>query len=63
MNWFYSRAHAKAIIEAWRKHYNEVRPHSGLGYKTPMEFMPEWKKNQPTGPASSHEVGLKKPDR
>jgi putative transposase len=22
MNWFYSRANAKVIIELWRKHYN-----------------------------------------
>lgn len=42
MNWFYSRAHAKVIIEAWRKHYNAVRPHSSLDYKTPLEFMSEW---------------------
>jgi putative transposase len=42
MNWFYSRAHAKVIIEAWRQHYNEVRPHSSLDYKTLLEFMSEW---------------------
>ena len=42
MNWFYSRAHAKVIIEAWRQHYNAVRPHSSLDYKTPLEFMSEW---------------------
>ena len=42
MNWFYSRAHAKVIIEAWRQHYNTVRPHSSLDYKTPLEFMSEW---------------------
>ena len=23
------------IIETWRRHYNEVRPHSSLGYLTP----------------------------
>ena len=32
---FYSMVEAKAIIEQWRKHYNEVRPHSSLGYKPP----------------------------
>jgi len=26
------------MIETWRKHYNEVRPHSSLGYLTPHEF-------------------------
>jgi putative transposase len=37
--WFRSRAEAKVIIETWRRHYNEVRPHSSLGYLTPNEFM------------------------
>jgi hypothetical protein len=27
------------IIEAWRRHYNEVRPHSSLSYLTPNEFV------------------------
>jgi putative transposase len=38
LEWFRSRAEAKVIIEAWRRHYNEVRPHSSLGYLTPNEF-------------------------
>jgi putative transposase len=38
MEWFLSRAEAKVIIEAWRRHYNEVRPHSSIGYLTPAEF-------------------------
>jgi putative transposase len=38
LEWFRSRAEAKAVIEAWRRHYNEVRPHSSLGYLTPNEF-------------------------
>ena len=38
-HWFTSLAEAKAIIEAWRRDYNHVRPHSSLGYKTPMEFI------------------------
>jgi hypothetical protein len=25
-------------IEAWRRHDNEVRPHSSLGYLTPAAF-------------------------
>lgn len=32
---FYSIAEARAMVEMWRKHYNEVRPHSSLGYKPP----------------------------
>ena len=41
MNWFYTRTHSRITNEAWRKHYNEVRPHSSLGYKTPIELMCE----------------------
>jgi len=33
---FYSLFEAKVIIEAWRRHYNEVRPHSSLGGKPPI---------------------------
>jgi putative transposase len=38
LEWFRSRVEAKVIIEAWRRHYNEVRPHSSLDYLTPNEF-------------------------
>ena len=52
MQWFLSRAEAKVIIEAWRRHYNEVRPHSSLGYLTPMEFATKLKTND-AAPASA----------
>jgi len=39
LEWFRSRGEAKVVIEAWRKHFNDVRPHSSLGYLTPAEFM------------------------
>jgi len=32
---FYSFKEAQILIEQWRRHYNEVRPHSSLGYKPP----------------------------
>ena len=38
MEWFRNRAEATVVIEQWRRHYNEVRPHSSLGYLTPIEF-------------------------
>jgi putative transposase len=38
LEWFRSRAEAKVVIERWRKHDNEVRPHSSLGYLTPAAF-------------------------
>ena len=38
MEWFRTRSEAKVVIEAWRQHYNEVRPHSSLGQQTPAAF-------------------------
>ncbi|MDX5986378.1 IS3 family transposase [Sphingomonas echinoides] len=32
---FYTLAEAKILTEAWRRHYNTVRPHSSLGYRPP----------------------------
>ncbi|ACK50258.1 Integrase catalytic region [Methylocella silvestris BL2] len=32
---FFSPAEAQAMIEAWRRHFNAVRPHSSLGYRSP----------------------------
>ena len=29
---------AKVLIEEYREHYNQRRPHSALGYRTPAEF-------------------------
>jgi putative transposase len=37
-HWFLSLAEAREKIEAWRRDYNQVRPHSALGYQTPEEF-------------------------
>ena len=32
---FYTLKEAQILIEAWRRHYNTVRPHSSLGYRPP----------------------------
>jgi len=37
MEWFRNRTEARIVIEDWRRHYNEVRPHSSLGYLTPQQ--------------------------
>lgn len=37
-NWFADLAHACRTIEAWRRDYNEIRPHSSLGGLPPKEF-------------------------
>src|SRR4051794_6353196 len=38
LQWFRNRTEAHVSIEAWRRHYNEVRPHSSLRYLTPAAF-------------------------
>jgi putative transposase len=37
-NWFQSLPDARRAIEAWRREYNESRPHRALAYRTPEEF-------------------------
>ena len=37
-HWFTSLAHARAVIEAWRREYNDERPKGSLGGLTPTEF-------------------------
>jgi len=37
-NWFINLKYARAIIEEWRRDYNEVRPHSSLKGATPKEY-------------------------
>jgi putative transposase len=41
-NWFLSLAEVQATIEAWRIDYNQRRPHSALGYRTPEAFVTGW---------------------
>lgn len=36
--WFRNRLEAKVVIEDWRRHYNQVRPHSSLDDETPEAF-------------------------
>ena len=36
--WFQSLDDARRIIDAWRTDYNEIRPHSSLGYQSPATF-------------------------
>ena len=37
-HWFTVLAEARTLIEQWRQDYNEQRPHSSLGNRTPREF-------------------------
>lgn len=38
LEWFRSREEARVVIETWRQHYNEDRPHSSLGHLTPAAY-------------------------
>lgn len=38
VHWFNSLAEAQSAIEAWRRDYNESRPHTSLKDMTPAEF-------------------------
>jgi len=35
-HWFLTLADAREKLEDWRRDYNEVRPHSAIGYKVPV---------------------------
>jgi putative transposase len=35
-HWFMSLADAREKLDAWRRDYNEVRPHSAIGYNVPI---------------------------
>ena len=52
MEWFRNRVDAKIVIENWRRHYNEVRPHSSLGNLTPAEFKQQLSQPSPEGAIS-----------
>ena len=35
---FYTLGESRVVIGDWRRKFNQVRPHRGLGMKTPEEF-------------------------
>lgn len=37
-HWFTSLPHARTVIEAWRREYNEERPKKSLGGLTPAQY-------------------------
>lgn len=50
VSWFRNLFDARRQAELWRRDYNEVRPHSSLGYRTPAAFAAGW--NSVTSPFS-----------
>jgi putative transposase len=50
MHVFHSVAEARIVLATYRRQYNEERPHSSLGYRTPTEFKRDWLERQsPSG--------------
>jgi putative transposase len=63
LEWFRSRTEAKVVIESWRRHYNEVRPHSSLGYLTPAEFVARIEQDAASRPATGRTAAACGPPR
>jgi putative transposase len=58
-NWFLSLQDAQEKIEAWRREYNESRPHTALGHVPPAEFA-VWDGDRPV-PGGLKEAGILTP--
>jgi transposase InsO family protein len=52
-HWFMSLAHARAVIEDWRREYNEDRPKRSLGGLTPAQYAKQLAARLLTMPADS----------
>ena len=46
-HWFMSLDDARSKLEQWRRDYNEVRPHSAIGYETPITLQNPATDNHP----------------
>lgn len=55
-HWFRNIHHARDLVSAWRRDYNEQRPHSALDYRTPAEIS-ALHRQHPTGSAAFLEIG------
>lgn len=63
-HWLGTLAEARQTIEAWRRDYNEVRPHTSLGNRTPQEFTARGATlRSPTAPCELHRGEEQKPDQ
>ncbi|QND52680.1 IS3 family transposase (plasmid) [Phyllobacterium sp. 628] len=54
---FYTLKEAQIVIENWRRHYNTIRPHSSLGYRSPAPVAIVWPSQN--GPASTPVMAIR----
>ncbi len=52
-HWFTSLAHARAVIETWRREYNDERPKKSLGGITPSQYAKQLARKVVTMPENS----------
>ena len=53
-HWWYGLREAQLTIEAWRRDYNDVRPHESLRWQTPAAFAAAWAGGMPPAHAEAH---------
>jgi len=61
-SWFANLFEARRKIGAWRKEYNEERPHSSLGYRTPAEFAEAYAATVRAGGSATVASGVETPE-
>jgi transposase InsO family protein len=55
-HWFTSLAHARTVIETWRREYNEERPKKSLGGLTPAQYAKQLAIKAVTMPENSNAI-------
>jgi len=55
-HWFVSLAHARTVIETWRREYNEERPKKSLGGLTPAQYAQQMATRPITMPENSRSI-------
>jgi putative transposase len=58
---FHHLDHARAVVELWRRQYNQQRPHSSLGYRTPSEFAAGFVQEEQTNARTAAPAGVRLP--
>src|SRR5205085_3050419 len=59
---FRSLPHARVVLESWRRDYNTERPHSSLGWQTPLALRHAGTVRVRNGPGRSRNLRASRPD-